>query len=91
MSDMCNYDARDAIVKLGKVNGLYFVVWNGHFGKYFVAVENQRNIQTNIYSAIYESFYDLTMNDNEIFKFQLHSNDNWESVLIKLNLEYNLA
>ena len=90
MNDLHNCNARDAIISLGNANGLYFIVWTGHFGQYFVAFENQRKIQTEIYLAIYESIYDIAMNDIVKFKFQISDCDTWESILIKLNLEYDL-
>ena len=75
--------ARAKLIKLGKANNLYFVVWNQHFGKMFFAIKNFSKKPTEIYSAIFESFYDLTRDDEEMFKFSLEHISSWESILHK--------
>ena len=80
--------ARAKLIKLGKANNLYFVVWNQlvwnqHFGKTFFAIKNISKKPTEIYSAIYESFNDLTKDDEEMFNFSLGYTNSWESILHK--------
>lgn len=63
--------ARAEIVRIGAENGLYFVLWRGHFGVYFVGVRNKRGLETEVYSAIYESYYGLVGGDEEAFRFEV--------------------
>lgn len=67
--------ARLELVKLASDNDMYFVVWWGHFGNYFVGVRNDRSIKPEIYKAIYESFYDLIADDKVMFRFGFQAND----------------
>ena len=48
---------RRLILKYLRENGLYAVVWFGHIGVQFVISKNPK-IETNIYDAIFEEFYD---------------------------------
>ena len=68
--------ARAELVKLAADNDMYFVVWWGHFGNYFVGVRNERGRKPEIYKAMYESFYDLTGDDEIMFRFRFKVNDN---------------
>ena len=75
--------ARDRIVSLAEDNNMYFVVWNGHFGRYFVALKNNSGLAYNIYSAIYESYYDLVGDkDEEVFRFEIPSMFTWCELLL---------
>lgn len=65
--------ARAELVKLAADNDIYFVVWWGHFGNYFVGVRNERGRKPEIYKAMYESFYDLTGDDEVLFRFAFES------------------
>ena len=77
------HDARDAIVSLAIANGLYFFVWNGHFGRYFVALKNNSGLAYNIYSVIYASYYDLVGdNDEEVFRFEIPDMFTWCELLL---------
>ena len=81
--------ARSAIVDIAVKNGLYFVVWSGHFGKYFHALKNNSGKTPEIYGAMYESYYDLVGdNDNIVFKFKMQSKICWRNLLhaIKANM-----
>lgn len=74
--------ARNAIVKLAAENNLYFVCWSGHFGRYLVALKNTGDKDAEIYSAIYESYYDLVGNDVEVFRFDIPmDNMRWQDLL----------
>jgi len=68
--------ARAELVKLAADNNMYFVVWWGHFGNYFVGVRNEQGRKPEIYEAMYESFYDLTGDDEIMFRFRFKVNDN---------------
>ena len=75
--------ARDRIVALAEDNNMYFVVWNGHFGRYFVALKNNSGLAHNIYSAVYESYYDLVGdNDEEVFRFEIPDMFTWCELLL---------
>lgn len=65
--------ARAELVKLAADNDMYFVVWWGHSGDYFVGVKNERGRKPEIYNAVYESFYDLTAGDEVMFIFKFSS------------------
>lgn len=67
--------ARAELVKLAVENDIYFVVWWGHFGNYFVGVRNERSRKPEIYKAMYESFYDLIGDDEVMFRFTFKTND----------------
>lgn len=67
--------ARAELVKLAADNDMYFVIWWGHFDNYFVGVRNERGRKPEIYKAVYESFYDLTDDDEVIFRFPFKVND----------------
>ena len=67
--------ARAELVKLAADNDMYFVIWWGHFGNYFVGVRNERGRKPEIYKAVYESFYDLIGDDEVIFRFSFKVND----------------
>ena len=66
--------ARAELVKLASDNGMYFVVWWGHCGNYFVGVRNEHGKKPEIYAAMYESFYDLTCDDEVLFRFRFNLN-----------------
>ena len=68
-------EARAELVRLAADNGMYFVVWWGHFGNYFVGVRNDRGLKPEIYKAIYESFYDLAGDDEVMFRFGFETSD----------------
>lgn len=76
--------ARDMIVSLAKDNHMYFVVWNGHFGTYFVALRNNSKLSPNIYRAIFESYYDLVGDkDEEMFRFEIQEDIfTWSELLL---------
>ena len=67
--------ARAELVKLAADNDMYFVVWWGHFGNYFVGVKNERGRKPEIYKATYESFYYLIGDDEVMFRFSFKVND----------------
>ena len=67
--------ARAELVKLAADNDMYFVVWWGNFGNYFVGVRNERGRKPEIYKAVYESFYDLIGDDEVMFRFTFKAND----------------
>ena len=67
--------ARAELVKLAADNDMYFVVWWGHFGNYFVGVKNEQGRKPEIYKATYESFYDLIGDDEVMFRFSFKVND----------------
>ena len=67
--------ARAELVKLAVDNDMYFVIWWGNFGNYFVGVRNERGRKPEIYKAVYESFYDLIGDDEVMFRFTFKAND----------------
>ena len=73
--------ARTSIVDIATNNNLYFVCWDGHFGRYFHALNNASKKKPEIYSAIYESYYDLVGNDLEVFKFRIPDQVCWIDLL----------
>ena len=76
MNDIEKEDcARTELIKLAAENDMYFVVWWGHFGNYFVGVRNERGRKPEIYKAVYESFYDLIGDDEVMFRFTFKAND----------------
>ena len=70
--------ARSRLVNICKDYGWYMVLWHCHFSRQFVIMKGQH--KPNIYSAIFESFYDLTQDDEEVFRFTITQNG-WRSVL----------
>lgn len=80
--------ARDEIVSIAKKNKLYFVVWYGHNGNYFVAVENKSHKDPNIYAAMYDSYYNVVNRDPEKFKFAILDKFSWANALtmVKANM-----
>ena len=66
--------ARVELAKLAIDNDMYFVVWWGNFGNYFVGVKNERSRKQEIYKAVYESFYDLIGDDEVMFRFTFKAN-----------------
>lgn len=80
--------ARADLVGIAADNGMYFVVWRGHFGNYLVGVRNVRKrLEPEIYSAIYESFYDLVGDDPEEFKIDLGEKFSWTDLLAAVSEE----
>jgi len=76
--------ARAELVKLAADNDMYFVVWWGHFGNYFVGVRNERGRKPEIYEAMYESFDDLTGDDEIMFRFPFKVKDSSSETWIEL-------
>jgi hypothetical protein len=78
-------EARAKIVGIGAEIGLYFVLWRGHFGTYFVGVRNGRGFEPEVYSAIYESYYDFVRDDEKAFRFDVKTDADggfrWADVL----------
>ncbi len=70
--------ARSRLVNICKDYGWYMVLWHCHFSRQFVIMKGQH--KPNIYSAIFESFYDLTQDDEEVFRFTITQNG-WRNVL----------
>jgi len=62
---------RPQLVKLAADNDMYYVIWGGHFGNYFVGVRNTRKRQPEIYGAMYEMFYDVVGGDAILFKTRI--------------------
>ena len=81
-------DAREHVIALAKRNKMYFVVWEGHFGRYLVAMRNTRGKTPNVYSVMYEAFYDFTAGDDVAFRIDLPSRFEWKDLLsiVKANL-----
>lgn len=81
-------DAREHVIALAKRNKMYFVVWEGRFGRYLVAMHNTRGKTPNVYSVMYETFYDFTAGDDVAFKIDLPSSFEWKDLLsiVKANL-----
>lgn len=88
---------RDKICGILNENGQYAVVWNGHFGRKFIvkkpdSVGNRTRIGE-IYSAIYEEYFDKYGEDDEVGVFEIGYKDNsWKYVfgLIENRLKINL-
>lgn len=80
--------ARAAIVEIAAQNNLYFVFWSGHFSRYFVALENKSKKNPDIYTAIYDQYYDVIGNDKEVFRFNIPQKTTWQEVLpfVKANV-----
>lgn len=78
---------RRLILKYLRENGLYAVVWFGHMGVQFVVSRNT-NIETEIYSAIYEEFWDkyntCTSDDGFLSIRYRYGEITWQSVYRKL-------
>lgn len=91
--DIKETEARNQIVEIGKKHNLYFVIWDGHFSRYFYAMQNNRNLKPEIYGAIYESFYDLVKSDKEMFKLSFKYDDTptWSKLLEFLNTNLNVS
>jgi len=62
---------RRQLVKIAADNDMYFVIWGGHFGNYFVGLRNTRKKQPEIYGAMYEMFYDVVGGDTILFKTRI--------------------
>lgn len=62
-------NARTELIRLGSDNGMYFVVWRGHFGNHMVGVRNARDMKPEVYGAIFESYYDLVGDDEILFSY----------------------
>ena len=78
---------RQRIVDIAKARNIYFVVWYGHFGDYFLAVENNSGKTPNVYSALYESINDLvSVDDKELFRFKIDGPKSWAEIMVQLDL-----
>jgi len=62
---------RQQLVKIAADNDMYFVIWGGHFGNYFVGLRNTSEKQPEIYAAMYEMFYDVVGGDAIRFKTRI--------------------
>lgn len=82
---------RKLIVKFLRENGFHAVVWSGHFCVQFVVLRGTKAPE--IYSAIYEEFYDKYQDeDDEVvacFRFG-HGCMTWQSAYRKLR-EHGIA
>ena len=76
--------ARNAIIEIAIKNNWYFVNHYGHFGHYFAAIRNIRQLKPDIYDAIYEQYYDVISHDQEIFRIRLSDATSWQKILIKV-------
>lgn len=77
-------DIRKQLVKIAADNDMYFVIWGGHFGNYFVGLRNTRKKQPEIYGAMYEMFYDVVGGDTILFKTRIDIKDScvpWQQML----------
>ena len=82
-NDLIDELARYEIIKLAKKYNMYFVIWDGHFGRYIVALHNDSgNRRPEIYHAIYESFYDVVGNDREEFRLSISNYIVWIDALM---------
>ena len=63
---MTEAEARTKLVEHAKSLNIYYVIWNGHFGNSIVACKrcSENSLASDIYSAIYEEFYDLIKSDS---------------------------
>ena len=81
MSNLTFDAVKAALIAIGERENLYFVMWSGHTGQYFIALRNDRKLETNVYSAIFESYYDLTMDDKVVCRFNFNYEDSVMDIL----------
>lgn len=86
---MSEEEIRQRIVDIAKARNIYFVVWYGHFGDYFLAVENNSGKTPNVYSAMCESIDDLvSVDDKELFRFKIDDIRTWAEIMVQLDLYF---
>lgn len=86
---MANTTYRKKLVELAKKHNVYFVLWFGHSGDSFCIIDRKSRPDRlpEIYSAIFESFYDLTEGDQMISIFNKGRTwkENYEKVKAELD------
>ena len=70
-------DIRQQLVKIAADNDIYFVLWYGHFNNYLVGLRNSRKKEPEIYVAMYEMFYDVAGEDEELFRRSIGMEYDW--------------
>jgi len=84
---MSEDEARNEIIRILKKFNWYAVRWDGHTDRYFCCLKlAEKSDKTNeIYGAIFESYYDLVEDDEEIIKIAIgYDCNSWNTVLNKL-------
>ena len=83
--------ARRKLVRIARQNDLVFVIWWGHFGNTFVALERggKCELRPEIYGAMMEQFYDVIKTcGRSVFTIDLphdcEDTCSWKSVLRKV-------
>lgn len=91
MSDIYSIEdlARKDVIDIAKKHNVYFVLWDGHFGRHFVYLENTGRLAPNVYSAMYESYNDVVLTDKEVFRINVPNELSWSDILtiVKANLK----
>jgi len=81
---MSEEEARAEIVRILREKGYYAILWDGHWGKYFVVVKPAEGSdkQAEIYGAFMEMYYDVIGGDTSILHFNLPPDSNgWTGLL----------
>lgn len=88
---MNDNESRNKLLEYLKTKNLFGVVWYGHFNNWFVAYDfNHERCPVDhidIYSAMYEEYYDKYDIYHPANTIKILENDSWSSILMKLSLE----
>ena len=81
MSSLVSIDYRWLLVSLCRKNNWYMVNYLGNFIHQFCIFRRDGDrLNNEIYTAIFESFYDLVLNDIELYRINVGDCEGWESV-----------
>lgn len=82
--------ARLQLAEIAEANDWNLVVWHGHFSKQLVVLRrNEASPKPEVYSAIYESYFDLFDEDLEVKRFRIDGRKSWKDLLDLVNVYVN--